>query len=95
MEGLEKWRAYDGCSKQPRETSVRKGSQGTTAQTATLLVWDGCTKGVSVAHWKLTGAGHGWPGTTRTPLGEDLIGPQTTVISAAEEAWKFFAQVSR
>lgn len=95
MDGLEKWRAHDGCSKQPRETTVRKGVQGKTTQTATLFVWDGCAKGARVAHWKLTGAGHGWPGTTNTPLSEELIGPPTTLISAAEEAWKFFAQVSR
>ena len=95
MDGLEKWRAHDGCSKQPRENAVRKGRQGTTAQTATLLVWDGCAKGTTVAHWKLTGTGHGWPGTTQTPLSEELIGPPTTLVSAAEEAWKFFRQVSR
>jgi polyhydroxybutyrate depolymerase len=98
MEGLEKWRAFNGCSKQPRETSTRKGGHGPGAsppQTAALLVWDNCTRGGAVAHWKLTGVGHGWPGTTRTPLSEELIGPQTTLINAAEEAWKFFAQVSR
>lgn len=95
MEGLEKWLARDGCAKPPRETSVRKGRHDTTAQTATLLVWDACTRGTTVAHWKLTGVGHGWPGTTHTPVREELIGPPTTLISAAEEVWKFFAQVRR
>jgi polyhydroxybutyrate depolymerase len=95
MAGLERWLARDGCSKPPRETSVRKGRQDTTAQTATLLVWDACTHGTTVAHWKLTGVGHGWPGTTQTPVREELIGPPTTLISAAEEVWKFFAQVRR
>ena len=95
MEGLEKWRAHDGCSTRSRETATRNARHGTTAQTATLIVWDGCSKGSTVAHWKLTGVGHGWPGTTQTPVREELIGPPTTIISAAEEAWKFFAQVTR
>ena len=95
MEGIEKWRAHDGCSTRSRDTATRNGRQGTTTQTATLIVWDGCTRGTTVAHWKLTGVGHGWPGTTQTPVREELIGPPTTIISAAEEAWKFFAQVTR
>jgi len=40
-------------------------------------------------------SGDGWPGTTQTPVREELIGPPTTLISAGEEVWKFFAQVSR
>jgi polyhydroxybutyrate depolymerase len=95
MEGLEKWRAHNGCSARSRETATRSGRQGSTTQTATLIVWDGCTGGATVAHWRLTGVGHGWPGTTQTPLREELIGSPTTIISAAEEAWKFFAQVTR
>jgi polyhydroxybutyrate depolymerase len=95
MEGLEKWRAHDGCSTRSRETATRTARNGTTTQTATLIVWDGCSKGSTVAHWKLTGVGHGWPGTTQTPVREELIGPPTTIISAAEEVWKFFAQGTR
>lgn len=95
MEGLEKWRAHNGCAKQPREAQARKGGAGASAQTAKLMVWDGCTGGGAVAHWKLTGVGHGWPGPMPAALPEELIGPPPTLISAAEEAWKFFAQVSR
>jgi polyhydroxybutyrate depolymerase len=95
MEGLERWRTHNGCSPKPRETVTRKGSQGATAQSATLLAWEGCARGAAVAHWRLAGVGHGWPGTTQTPVREEMIGPPTTVISAAEEIWKFFAQVSR
>jgi polyhydroxybutyrate depolymerase len=95
MEGIERWRVHNGCSTQFRETSTRKGGEGASAQSATLLVWDGCARGAAVAHWRLTGVGHGWPGTTRTPVREEFIGPPTLLISAADEVWKFFAQVSR
>lgn len=95
MEGLEKWRADDGCATRPRETAIRSGRHGTTTELATLIVWDDCTRNATVAHWQLTSVGHGWPGTIRTPVGEEVIGPPTTIISAAEKVWKFFAQVTR
>jgi poly(3-hydroxybutyrate) depolymerase len=95
IEALEKWSVHDGCSTRSRETATRTGRQGTTTRTATLIVWDNCTTGTTVAHWKLTGVGHDWPGTTQTRVREELIGPPTTIISAAEEVWKLFAQVTR
>ena len=96
-EGLDRWRRHNGCSAQTRIVDTRTGtapSEGT-KQTATLLAWDGCTQGGQVAHWKLTGVGHGWPGNRRAELREELIGPSTTLVGAAEEIWKFFAPLSR
>ena len=97
MEGLERWRKHNRCTGQPRSSTTRTGTAvtGGTGQTATLLVWDGCVKGGAVAHWKLTGVGHGWPGTRRREMREEVIGPGTTLISAATEIWKFFAPISR
>jgi polyhydroxybutyrate depolymerase len=96
-DGLERWRRHNGCSAQTRAAETRKGTAATggAAQTATLLLWDGCTQGAQVAHWRLTGVGHGWPGNRRAELREEVIGPPTTLLSAAEEIWKFFALVSR
>lgn len=91
MEGLEKWRRYNGCSATTRVGEKRSGRSGTTPQTATLLDWEGCA--VRVAHWRLTGVGHGWPGTP--PRGRDeIIGTPTTIINAAEEIWRFVSPVS-
>jgi polyhydroxybutyrate depolymerase len=97
MEGIERWRRFNGCSEQVRTLETRKGAapSGGAGQTATLLAWDGCAKGGNVAHWKLTGVGHGWPGNTRTETREELIGPSTTLVIAAEEVWKFLAPISR
>jgi polyhydroxybutyrate depolymerase len=96
-EGLERWRRYNGCSAQTRSVETRKGTVATGGanQSATLLAWDGCTPGGQVSHWKLTGVGHAWPGNRRGELREGLIGPPTTLVSAAEEAWKFFATIRR
>ncbi|MFQ5689141.1 MAG: hypothetical protein ACE5HQ_02565 [Gemmatimonadota bacterium] len=43
-------------------------------------------------HWRLTGAGHGWPGQTKSVLPERILGSTTTLVDAAEEVWSFFAR---
>jgi len=96
-EGLERWRLANGCRAEPRSAETRTGRAGTenAGQTATLLVWEGCTRGGSVSHWRLTGVGHGWPGTLAAASREEIIGAPTTLVDAAEEAWRFFAGVRR
>ncbi len=92
-EGLEKWRVYNRCAAATRTLDTRKGRSGRMEQTAALIEWEGCAEGVRVAHWKLTGVGHGWPGSD--PGRERIIGPPTTLVNAAEEIWRFVSQVSR
>jgi polyhydroxybutyrate depolymerase len=96
-QGLDRWRRHNGCSAQTRVAETRKGTAATggTSQTATLLLWEGCAQGGQVAHWKLTGVGHSWPGNQRGEFREQLIGPPTTLVAAADEMWKFFAPISR
>jgi poly(3-hydroxybutyrate) depolymerase len=61
---------------------------------ADLLVYEPCETGAAVAHWRLTGAGHGWPGHA-SPLPERIMGPDTKVIDAATEVWKFVSPFRR
>ena len=93
---LQVWIRRNGCTVE-RALDTRTGAPGTInqGQTATLLVWDRCSSGRPVQHWKLTGVGHAWPGNERGSLMEEIIGPSTTLILAAEEAWRFFAPISR
>jgi polyhydroxybutyrate depolymerase len=87
-EGLNRWISANGCS--PRaDTAAVKSDFG---QTATLLVWRGCRDGAEVAHWKLTGSGHGWPGELPPPGGEAISGPQARLIRAADEVWAFVSR---
>jgi polyhydroxybutyrate depolymerase len=86
--GLDRWIAANGCSTRADTAEVKRG----TAQTATLLLWRSCRGGAEVAHWKLTGSGHGWPGESPPPGGEAVSGPQTTLIRAADEVWKFVSR---
>jgi polyhydroxybutyrate depolymerase len=90
---LARWAARNGCPAEPREQE-RRGDASGGGHSAVLLVHAPCTSGAEVAHWRLTGAGHGWPGA-RGQLPERLVGPGTDVIDAAEEVWRFVRRFSR
>jgi len=92
--GLARWMIMDRCATEPRVAESRTAAVGATTHTAELLVYEPCESDAAVAHWRLTGAGHGWPGH-RSLLPERLMGPDTTVIDAAEEIWKFVARFRR
>jgi polyhydroxybutyrate depolymerase len=89
QEGLDRWIVANGCSTQMDSVTNRRAAG---SETIELRRWSKCRDGVEVQHWRLTGSGHGWPGKTPTPVDEGLIGPQATLISAAEEVWKFVSR---
>jgi polyhydroxybutyrate depolymerase len=92
---LTRWVAHDRCAAEPRTAERRTvPTRGGAQHTATLLVWAPCAGGAEVQLWKLTGAGHGWPGS-RGRLPERLVGPETTVIDAAAEVWRFLSRFRR
>ncbi len=86
-ESLARWAKANRCSSGPVEKEVREKEKSS----ATLLAWQGCA--APLLHWKLTGAGHVWPGTPSRF--ERLLGPGTDVIDANEEIWKFFRSAAR
>ncbi len=89
-DGLGRWRERDGCSGAGRETEAHAAD----GHTATLLDFGPCEDGSDVALWKLTGAGHGWPGGTAL-LPEKLVGPNTTVIRVADEIFRFLPRFAK
>ncbi len=86
---LVRWRERNGCRGEPRELERREDA----GHTAVHLAWS-CPESAPVELWRLSGPGHGWPGG-RTPLPERVIGPETEVISAAEEIWRFASRFRR
>lgn len=86
-----RWAEFDGCGKMPAEGDRREWRAGDAVHTATRLVYSGCRDGVEVVLWKLTGAGHVWPGGTRDYL-KRWLGSSTEVIDANEEMWNFFGR---
>jgi polyhydroxybutyrate depolymerase len=93
---LARWAALAGCAGEPSVVEERRVPAGRpdAGHTATLLDFGPCTTGADVRLWKLTGAGHGWPGAPPV-LPERLMGPATHVIDAAEEVWRFVRGFSR
>ena len=84
-ERLAAWAGANGCAAamEPRERREWNG------HTATLLAYPGCR--AEVLLWKLTGAGHVWPGGEPDYFPR-LLGPGTAVIDANEEIWRFFSR---
>lgn len=93
---LEKWIARNGCPAQPQLGDPLRGRPGAAdaAHTATRHVYSPCRDGTEVVLWKLTGAGHVWPGGVQDYL-PWLLGPGTTVIDANSEMWRFFSRFRR
>lgn len=94
---LDDWRRANGCGaefvvEETRTAPPPDGSGGPDHE-AELLVWSGCREAHPVRHWRMTGAGHGWPGDlVPSPL-SDVMGPPSTVIHAASEIWGFFREL--
>ena len=95
-ETLHIWARFDGCPDEPRVVERRSGRAATEegAHTATLLVYSDCASGAEVQLWKLTGAGHVWPGAAPR-YAERLLGAPTQVIDANELLWRFLSRFRR
>ncbi len=94
---LEVWARAAGCAAEPEVVDRRQGparEDGRPPHTATLLVWPGCDGPVEVALWRLTGAGHVWPGAGPR-YRERWLGPPTAVLDANREIWDFFQRFTR
>lgn len=92
-QGLQKWREFDGC---PEHAQIAPALAGKPASnndgvTATRYAWGPCKAGTEVVLWKLTGAGHVWPGGVQGRF-ESVLGRSTDLIDANEEMWRFFSR---
>jgi polyhydroxybutyrate depolymerase len=97
QEGIDRWVAHDGCGRAPRTAATVRGAAGSPdeAETATRITYAPCKQGTEVVLWKLTGAGHVWPGTpiniSGTPRGA-VLGEPTNLVDANEVMWEFFSK---
>lgn len=89
-EVLYRWVMFEDCQAKPVVREQRRGPADTksASHTATEYVFSGCRDGAEIVLWKLSGAGHVWPGAREYLPG--ILGPGTDVIDANEEMWKFF-----
>jgi polyhydroxybutyrate depolymerase len=95
---LSRWAAYDGCPPQPRIEPAIHGNGGSAAHTATRVTYGPCKDGIEVTLWKLTGAGHVWPGGASEYMDRMLgsqskiLGAPTNVIDANTQMWQFLSR---
>lgn len=89
---IAKWVNHDGCAAEPVVADRRTGRDAR-GHAATKYVYSNCRDGVEVVLWKLTGAGHVWPGGKQKVM-ERLLGPSTDIIDANQEMWNFFPRFS-
>jgi polyhydroxybutyrate depolymerase len=87
-----RWAAHNGCSAEP-VISERRRDKDARAHTATRYLFPHCRDNSEVILWKLTGAGHVWPGGKPNFM-ERLLGPSTDIIGANAEMWQFFKRFS-
>lgn len=89
------WLARNGCGLEPRCDAPRKGAGASATHTATRFTYPPRTDaGAEVVHWRLTGAGHVWPGGDPM-LPARLVGPASDVVDVNAEMWAFFARFTR
>jgi polyhydroxybutyrate depolymerase len=69
------WADRDACRAVPRVTRERAGVE--------RLDWTGCRDATEIAHLRLIGGTHTWPGTEPPAPGPQLG------VSASDEAWRF------
>ncbi|MBI4191372.1 MAG: prolyl oligopeptidase family serine peptidase [Betaproteobacteria bacterium] len=92
-EMLARWVRHNGCAPQPAIAAALRGGDGTRdqGQSARKFVYAPCRAGTEVVLWKLTGAGHVWPGGQRDYM-KRLLGADTAIIDANSEMWRFFSR---
>ncbi|MGQ0430655.1 MAG: alpha/beta hydrolase family esterase [Gammaproteobacteria bacterium] len=93
--GIERWARFNGCRLPPVPGDTRRGNGRDRGQSAARLVYDGCGRGATVEHLKLTGVGHGWPGSDARRGMQRVLGPGTKLVNASGEAWAFASRHSR
>jgi polyhydroxybutyrate depolymerase len=88
---IARWVAFDRCPAAPAVGETVHGQSGSAAaaHTATPYTYAPCAGGSEVVLWKLTGAGHVWPGGNVQPW-QEYVGPATDVIDANALMWRFF-----
>lgn len=89
---LQRWISLNGCPPSPVVVTHRAADEA--GHTATHLRWAPCESGADIELWKLTGAGHGWPGGDAGTR-QRIVGPNTNAVRAADEIWKFFSRFER
>ena len=89
---IARWARHNDCSTRSTILDQRRDKDAR-GHTAIRYIFPNCRDNREVTLWKLTGAGHVWPGGKQKFM-ERLLGPSTDIIDANQEMWKFFKRFS-
>ena len=92
IEVLELWAQNNQCQQGPlvyKHMSVM--TEKNVIHRAEKWAYTACLQRAEVVHWKLTGAGHVWPGGEYDYL-VNILGPGTQVINVNGVMWRFFSE---
>jgi polyhydroxybutyrate depolymerase len=94
--GLGDWAVANGCPEPARavETLVAGPGGFDAGHTATRYVYGPCASGAEITLWKLTGAGHVWPGVPPR-YSEGLLGRASAVVDANSILCRMMARERR
>ncbi len=92
---IARWVRFDGCPATPvvGETIHGRAGSPSAGHTATPIRYAPCARSGEIVLWKLTGAGHVWPGAG-VQSWQKYVGPATDVIGADTLMWRFFQRFS-
>ncbi|HEV8303673.1 MAG TPA: PHB depolymerase family esterase [Gemmatimonadales bacterium] len=92
---IARWVAFDRCPAAPAVGDTVRGRAGSPSATHTAvpLAYGPCASGSEVVLWKLTGAGHTWPGAG-VQSWQEYVGAATDVIDANTVIWRFLSRFS-
>ena len=91
VEVMAQWARHNGCSAEPSRIDQRNADKE--GHTAVLYNFAGCRGGSKVLHWKLTGAGHVWPGgKPARRFFKELLGVPSDIIDVNRVMWQFFSR---
>lgn len=92
---IARWVRFDRCPPTPSVGETVRGRQGSPSatHTATPYRYAPCAGGAEYVIWKLTGAGHTWPGAG-VQSWQEHVGPATDVVDADTLLWRFFQRFS-
>ncbi len=86
---ISQWVEHNGCAKEAKITTRMSDRDGR-GHTAVRQEFGSCRSGADVVLWKLSGAGHVWPGGKQKTMERIFLGPSTDIIDANSEMWNFF-----
>ena len=85
-EMLNYWDTKNMCDQKPITTALPHNPNTTSGTSIEQIQYSGCDHGVTIAHYKVIGGGHEWPGTMNE------LGLSNVDLNTNDEIWGFLSR---